>query len=136
VLLLVKQGIQHDRIIVAGITALEHVEIMVHSPPNRKLLIVSGYNPPHKELVKEELEAIFGTTTPTVLLGDLNSKHTVWNNRLTNKRGKLLLQFCLNRNISIKAPAEPTHFPTIGQPSVIDAVLAKGCALTDLISIP
>lgn len=135
-LLLVKQGIQHDRIIVAGITALEHVEVMVHSPPNRTLLIVSGYNPPHKELVEEELEAIFGTPAPTILLGDLNGKHTEWNNRSTNKQGKLLLQFCINRNITIKAPAEPIHFPAIGQPSVIDVVLAKGCALTDPISIP
>jgi exonuclease III len=62
VLLLVKNGLHHDSIHITGITALEQVAVMIHSPPDRRILIVSGYNPQTRRLVKRSLKLSLATT--------------------------------------------------------------------------
>jgi hypothetical protein len=72
----------------------------------------------------------FVTNTPTVLIGDLNSKHVAWNCGNTDTNGNILLDYCIARSITIHSPLSPTHFPTRGNHSVLDITLARGCSLT------
>jgi exonuclease III len=136
VIMLVKHGIFHDQININGITNLETVSIMVHSALGSRIQIVSGYNPLNREIKITDLDAIFGKNHPVILAGDLNSKYTAWSCDTPNKNGNTLLQYCMDRALSIRAPTLPTHFPTKGSPSVLDSAIAKGCTLTDPHSLP
>ena len=88
VLLLIHKDLQHDSIHLIGTTDMEQVSVILHSPPDKRILIVSGYNPPNRALCDKDLEPIFATNIPAILLGDLNSKHIAWNCESNDKMGK------------------------------------------------
>jgi hypothetical protein len=136
VIMLVINGILHDRINITGITHMETVYIMVHSAQGRRIQIVSGYNPPNREIKDTDLNETFGNNHHVILAGDLNSKHMAWNCDNTNKNENTLLQYCMDRALTIRAPTLPTHFPTRGSPSVLDIAVVKVCTLTDPYSLP
>jgi exonuclease III len=94
VLILVHNEIQHDNIQLAGNMDMEQVAFIIHSPPDKRLLIVSGYNPPNRKLRIQDLNTIFDPTLPVVLLGDLNSKNIAWYCETTNTNGRILMDYC------------------------------------------
>jgi hypothetical protein len=50
---------------------MEQVAVIIHSPPDKRMLIVSGYNPPNRKLRIQDLDSIFNTTLTAVLIGDI-----------------------------------------------------------------
>jgi hypothetical protein len=80
---------------------MEHVSVIVYSPPDKRILIVSGYNPPNRALSVKDLDPIFSTNIPAVLIGDLNSKHIAWNCAITDTNGKTLLDYCTAHSVNI-----------------------------------
>jgi hypothetical protein len=65
-----------------------------------------------------------------VLVGDLNSKHITWNNVSVNRNGRILLSYCINKDINLHYPDKPTHFPHNSDPSVLDIALSKRCPIS------
>jgi len=92
--------------------------------------MVSAYLPPTTNLQPADLDAIFSTQDAVILAGDLNCKHPSWNNVTRNKNGNSLLSYCLNNNISINYPDQPTHFPYNSFPSVLDIALSQRCTIS------
>lgn len=90
-----------------------------------EIKIICLYIPPKKELCKRDLFTLRQLKGKYILMGDFNARHTAWNCISNNKRGIELLKYCLDKNITINAPKEPTHYPKRGAPSILDLFLCK-----------
>lgn len=73
-----------------------------------------------------DLEKLFSRPGPFVLAGDYNAKHISWNNVKNNRKGTDLLRICNKNLCNIYASDEPTAFPYVGAPSILDFVVTKG----------
>ena len=60
---------------------------------------------------------------PTILLGDLNSKHQTWGCQKTNPNGSKLHKFASEQRIIISPPAEPTFHRSGRLPDILDIAL-------------
>jgi exonuclease III len=129
VMLLINNQIQHDQFYVTNTEQLETVAAVIHLQHNEQLLIVSTYLPPSTPVVRTDLDKI-SSSTHTVLVRDLNSKHTAWNCSSVDSNGKKLLNYCIKNNLSIHYPDQPTHYPHNSAPSVLDIAITKLCSVS------
>jgi hypothetical protein len=109
---------------------------MVHTTLRKKLVIVSGYNPPTNTLRREEVLELFPIQAPAVVMGDMNSKHRAWNCTMTNSNGNTILNVFTDNNITIATPPSPTHYPPRGQASTLDVAMYRGCTISTPQAIP
>jgi hypothetical protein len=61
----------------------------------------------------------------SILAGDLNAKHPVWNSQVSNPSGLKLLDLFVNCNFEILVPQHPTHFIPDGRGDVLVFVVHK-----------
>ncbi|KOB66234.1 putative endonuclease and reverse transcriptase-like protein, partial [Operophtera brumata] len=88
--------------------------------------IFAVYRPPgtSNRLDKRELRCLLSPDTPTVVAGDTNCKHTLWNsNRIC---GRILYQDSLDHHYEVIGPDTWTHYEPNGNGDVIDIVVCKG----------
>lgn len=123
VLIAVKENIVHNVYKVNDLENIEFVGIKITSHSS-DLIIGQAYKPPNKKLLDSDLKKLFNHKN-IIVMGDLNCKRKEWNCQSENKSGQDLLNFCLCKEIIIAAPVNPTNFPTVGTPSVIDFYLLK-----------
>jgi endonuclease/exonuclease/phosphatase family metal-dependent hydrolase len=69
-------------------------------------------------ILNEDISQLF-QGIPTILLGDLNSKHQTWGCQKTNQNGNKLLNFTSEKRIIISPPAEPTFQHSGRQPDLL-----------------
>ncbi|GFT85055.1 RNA-directed DNA polymerase from mobile element jockey [Trichonephila clavipes] len=60
----------------------------------------------------------------TILVGDLNAKHTSWGCPVNDARGNRLYRYVVNSGIDVIAPPTPTRFGTASA-TIIDYALMK-----------
>jgi endonuclease/exonuclease/phosphatase (EEP) superfamily protein YafD len=135
-MILVKEGLNHDRFHIQSRSKMETEAIMVHTTLRTKIFIVSGCNPPTNTFSREEILELFPIQTPTIVMGDMNSKHRAWNCTKTNTNGNILLNVCMDNNITIAYPPSPTHYPPRGQASTLDVAMYRGCTISIPQAIP
>lgn len=107
VAILIKKNIKHYQSTLCNITNIEATAIIV-STERHDIKIISVYNPPNKKILQEDKSLLF-QGMPTILLGDLNSKHQTWGCQKTNPNGNKLHKFTSEQGIIISPPAEPIH---------------------------
>ncbi|GBP28743.1 hypothetical protein EVAR_19785_1 [Eumeta japonica] len=68
---------------------------------------------------------IFDDSTPTILAGDFNAKHTTWGSRVISPAGRQLLQDSEQHGYEVIGPDTPSHIPTDPRfiADVLDVVL-------------
>lgn len=122
-----KNSIKSHCIPIATLTSIEAVAIQVECHNNEKLNIISTYKPPNKTLITTDLEKLFCDNTPTLLLGDLNCKNTIWGCRVNNPSGLKLYTALGYYGIQLSPPTEWTHFPyrIDHQPDILSVALHK-----------
>jgi endonuclease/exonuclease/phosphatase family metal-dependent hydrolase len=106
VAILIKKNIKHYQSTLSNITNIEATAIII-STERHDIKIISAYNPPNKKILQEDISLLF-QGMPTILLGDLNSKHQTWGCQKTNPNGNKLHKFTSEQRIIISPPAEPT----------------------------
>lgn len=112
VLILVKKSLKYHEIILPQLINLEATAVNLTMRNNKKIKIIAAYQPPSKRIMEEDITTIFRENTPTLLLGDLNSKNTVWECRATNPNGQRLQKIISTyASIKIATPTDPTYFP-------------------------
>lgn len=111
VMIAVRRNLSHSQITFNGLQRLEAVGIRLDLKSNTSINIVGGYHRPNYTIVEADFEEIF-SGLPTILIGDLNSKHQIWGCRSSNNNGKRLQQFIDRRGILALAPNEPTFYPS------------------------
>nr|CAD7402805.1 unnamed protein product [Timema cristinae] len=105
----IKSYLPHYRNNVEDSENLEATSVTVNTK-NGHINFVATYNPPTKMLLKTDLDII--TADNNFLIGgDLNSKNTLWNSRLTNRNGRILEEHATEADYNIIAPESPTFYP-------------------------
>nr|CAD7426168.1 unnamed protein product [Timema monikensis] len=97
---------------------------------------VAAYNPPTKILLKQDLDSI--TSSDNYFIGgDLNSKNTLWNSRITNRNGRILEDHSNEAEYNIIAPDTPTHYPGnhLHRPDILDIVLTNLKIMPDTLTV-
>ncbi|KAJ8972049.1 hypothetical protein NQ317_001519 [Molorchus minor] len=90
-----------------------------------QLEIRAVYNTPRNTLTPDDLAELL-QSNQTLLIGDLNARHTAWRNRGNNRNGRVLLEYALEENLAILTPDSPTHYPRNNTtPSYIDLIVNK-----------
>jgi hypothetical protein len=97
-----------DRLTEGGgtpVLGLKHMEttaiqVMLASKPVK---IVEVYLSPSQALCASDLSASLGGSLPTLMAGDLNTKHVHWNSRLITTRGRLLRDYANENSCLIYA---------------------------------
>ena len=74
---------------------------------NRPLTIVSLYNPSHERIDTQTIDTIL--TDSSVIVGDLNCRHTSWGDTSSNLGGRHLFDFVITSNINTTFHTEITH---------------------------
>lgn len=101
------------------------IELLIN---NRKITLVSVYNPPSNTSFKRDMKTITDKYREYIIFGDLNAKHRSWNCVSTNNSGNILFNLQLTSNFFIYYPGSPTRYPqgnSPAKPSTIDLLLSN-----------
>ncbi|GBP34307.1 RNA-directed DNA polymerase from mobile element jockey [Eumeta japonica] len=77
-----------------------------------ELRLFAAYRTPGTRFCSSDIHTIFEDHTPTILAGDLNAKHTVWDSRVVSPAGRQLLQDAEDYGYEVLGPVTPSHVPT------------------------
>lgn len=111
VAIIIKKTISHHSLYLPYMNYLEVVGVKI-SFKSFQLILYSAYHAPRHKFSKTYIDNLFDGLTPTILLGDLNSKHQAWGCNKTNPNGRRLFSALEEHNLTILGPEEPTHYPT------------------------
>ncbi|GJQ79219.1 hypothetical protein Trydic_g5464 [Trypoxylus dichotomus] len=105
--ILVRKEIKHYSI---GTNTATMETTAVHIHTKRGIIaLYAAYSSPHDNIKEADIDAVFNSHQPTILAGDLNSKHPQWNAKTLNH-----------------APTEDIHIHTpTGSTDVLDLVILK-----------
>lgn len=92
-----------------------------------ELLLINAYTTPQGQLPIADLQRVLSLRAPTLLIGDLNARHTAWLCPASTQRGRALLRMIQQDNLSLHHPDEPTFYPTTShyRPSVLDVAISR-----------
>lgn len=137
--ILVKKNLKHYE--EAKIEGMEHVEAncVVLQTSTGNVRIISAYARPGTRLPTKDLDILFkSTNTPTIVLGDLNSKHPAWNSRTWNKKGMTLLDYYWKEGLEVKSSPSPTFYNKVrpqDPPDWLDVSVSKGFTVNIIDSV-
>lgn len=122
----VRRGISHGELFLPALQRLEGVAVQVEVEGHQSIRIVSAYQKPNSILQNQDIAAIFDGS-PTLLIGDLNSKNQLWGCRVNNSNGRRLLELTDQLGIVVSAPEEMTFYPSqfTYQPDILDICLTQ-----------
>ena len=135
-MLLISNNIRHDPFTLTHMDRLEAVAACIYLHNIEQLLFVSTELPPAAPLVRTDMDKIFSAFSSVVLVRDLNSKHVASKCSSIDPNGKTLLIYCIDNNLAIHYPDQPTHFPHNSTPSVPDIALTKRCSVSKPLAAP
>lgn len=116
VAILVDKNLEHSSLPKTN-SNTEHVSIMLHG---RRNTIITGTYVRPTTLEPQDILEMMHPNTPTMLIGDFNSKSPLWNCPAYNKDGKILEDTITSNGINIIYPDQPTR----GN-STIDIILTR-----------
>lgn len=127
VTIVIKCSIKCNQLPQITTTSLEQTGISIQRHASTKFNIFSVYKQPNKRLQGFHLNKIFHNGTPTIILGDLNCKNTIWGCRTSNSSGILLEELSSSLAFQIDCPHEFTYIPYQENrlPDILDIALLK-----------
>lgn len=123
----IKKKYQFNTLSLDSIVDFEMIGLELKFTNQTYLRTICVYKQPNKRLNEQELQYIFDTTAPTILIGDLNSKCTYWGCRTNNPSGTKLNNICISHQAQVFAPEEFTYYPYRNDhlPDILDIAVAK-----------
>jgi hypothetical protein len=76
---------------------------------------------------------LLGFRNKSILAGDLNAEHPVWNSEVSHPSVLKLLELFVRSNFEISAPQYSTHYITDGRGDVLDIVVHQNVRLSEVI---
>jgi hypothetical protein len=70
-----------------------------------------------------DIAELLNLRTKSILAGDLNAKHPVWNTAVSTLSGLKFLDLFVNCNFKLSAPQNPTHFVPDVRGNVLDTAI-------------
>lgn len=76
--------------------------------------VVSIYLPPHERIVRSELNSMLNSLSGNfIITGDFNARSELWGDSITNTRGRIVENFCLQNDLFVANNGQATHVPHI-----------------------
>ena len=99
----------------------------------RRYTLCSLYLPPNDPVSYEDLvELTRQLPQPFLLLGDMNARHPLWGDLITNQKGNIFSSLIENEDLGVLNTGEPTHFHIqTGTLSCIDLSLGSSNCTID-----
>lgn len=91
---------------------------------NERIQINSLYSPPKHKIEAVEWDEIMRRGNKIITAGDFNTKHTEWNCKTTNQKGRDMKKYVENRDVYILSPTEATHRQN-GKEDILDMAMIK-----------
>lgn len=124
--ILIKRTFNHYEIPILPLSNREATAIKIELNNNNRLSLISVYNPPDKKVLQTDLNNILEGTTPTIIAGNLNSKHPNWNSRVGSNNGRILKLYVDKQNLQVIGPDKYTHYPYNGnRPDILDIAILQ-----------
>lgn len=122
----IRHDIEHKLLPTTNTVIIENISIEVNIS-NTPTIITSAYSPRYTTDFKSDMLLLTShVTTPFILLGDFNAKHTSWNCNNNNAAGKSLFTLQQSEQFMVFHPTEHTHYPHSGAtPSTIDLMVTN-----------
>jgi hypothetical protein len=108
--LIIRTKIKHQLAYIPPLRSLEVVAITL-SINNINTTIVSAYQSPSFNMYTNDFHKILTDYNKVIIIGDLNSKHVIWNCNTTNPNDRKLYKYLSNSSTIISAPDKPTYYP-------------------------
>jgi hypothetical protein len=99
---------------------------------NTEILLAAVYRSPVKDWCDTDTNELLSLINKTVLAGDLNAKHPVWNSLSSNRSVARLLKLQDNSDFQISVPRYPTHYTPPGKTNVLDIVVHRNVWISDV----
>ena len=106
--ILVKRCVKSFELPLPTLNSIEATAVQVETPAG-PLRLIAAYIKPQAKLHTADLDKLLDSKLPTVIAGDLNAKHTAWNSRVCNSKGRQLLAHSLKNDFVVAGPLDPTH---------------------------
>ncbi|KAI5704617.1 hypothetical protein M8J75_007284 [Diaphorina citri] len=91
---------------------IEKIGIQIQINNTQSVNIYCVYSHPGQKFLFNEWDLLLNNhSNPTIVGGDLNARHGIWDKNRDNPRGKKLYEHSYSRNYNIVAPAKPTRIP-------------------------
>lgn len=125
--IIIKNSLPHHPIILPTLSVINATGININLPNLPPYTIISAYVPPQQSAIhiSEDLKNLNNINTNTIIFGDFNAKHTLWNNLINNEYGKVIYNFTASSDYDVIAPPTPTHY-TAYSSCIIDFALVRG----------
>jgi hypothetical protein len=114
----VKKGIPHTHVDLPPLLSLEATGVRIPIG-HTAILHASVYKSPLRGRRDADITELLNLRTKSILAGDLNAKHPVWNSKVSYPSGLKLLDLSVNCNFEISAPRYPIHFVPNGRGDVL-----------------
>lgn len=111
VAVIIKSKYEHIQLPELPDLKIEMTSIKVKLDDQSSVVITSAYRQPKIKLVAEDIKRIFDTTESTLIIGDVNSKNTLWGCRVSNPEGIKLENLAIANSFQILAPDDYTYYP-------------------------
>ena len=98
----------------------------------RRYTLCSLYLPPNDPVSYQDLvDLVHQLPQPFLLLGDMNGRHPLWGDVVSNSKGNILASMIENEDLGILNTGEPTHYHLqTGTLSCIDLSIGSSVLLT------
>ncbi|CAI6358128.1 unnamed protein product [Macrosiphum euphorbiae] len=128
-ILVLNRLIHYETIIPTNSIENTTVQIQINHHETR---LSAVYKRPGTILHTADIDLLLDTESPTIIAGDLNSKHPAWNSRLANQAGLAPKNHMNHRDYIIVAPDSPTRIPDQQNqlPDVLDIAILNKIHLT------
>jgi hypothetical protein len=127
--ILIKMSIVHHVLPLDPTTDVVQAAAVSLKVNGTQISIAAIYCPPRFRNTSVELQNLFSQLGPRFVTGgDFNAKHPRWGSRLSNPRGRQLLNVILDSNCDIHSQSHPTFWPARRQslPDILDFYVSKG----------
>ena len=107
--------------------------VAVQMDVERRYTICSLYLPPNNPVSYDDMvELIHQLPQPFIILGDVNGRHPLWGDVLSNSRGDLFSSLIENEDLGLFNTGEPTHYQLqTGTLSCIDLSIGSSNCMMD-----
>jgi hypothetical protein len=129
----VNKGIPHTYVDLSPLLSLEATGVSIPIG-HTEMLLASVYKSPLIAWRDADITELLNLRTKSILAGDLNAKHPVWNSNVSNPSGLKLLDLFVNCNFDISAPQHTTHFVPNGRGDVLNIVAHNDVRLSEVSS--
>lgn len=132
----IKHGLVHNLLPICPTNSVENISICMNLN-NKNIIFTSAYCSKYSIHFSSDIHTLTSCCNDEYFIfGDLNARHTSWNNLNNNTAGDRLYQLQNNSNFFIYHPLSPTYFSFSGLGSTLDILLSNSNSeISDLIPL-